>query len=172
MVVALIAVMLILIGLPLAAWWVGGRRFWGRLRPGAPRDPWGDLMREYRLTGGEMAEVSSALNRGRRLDDERLRRAAVAMAEASLRIGPQWRHGSRGQRLFVLLAIAWVAGLAVGVVLALSTSTIAQVPWFGILAAMVVVGGAVWQRRMARRAIELNSEPGSPGDECSDRQLP
>jgi hypothetical protein len=32
---AVIVVVAILLGLPLLAWWVGSRRVWSRLRPGA-----------------------------------------------------------------------------------------------------------------------------------------
>jgi hypothetical protein len=48
--VALIAVVVIALGLPLLAWWLGDRRFWSRLRPGAEPDPWADAMRQFGLT--------------------------------------------------------------------------------------------------------------------------
>lgn len=170
---AVLSILLILIALPLLAWWIGGRRFWGRLQPGAPRDPWGDLMREYRLTGGEMAQVSSAVAGGRRLEDERLRRAAVAMAQASLRVGPQWRGGSRAQRLFFLLVIVWLALLLVSVVLAVLGSNLSDFPWWNILTVLAVVGVPVWQRHKARQAIEWNSAPvPSGGDETTGRATP
>jgi hypothetical protein len=154
---AVLTILVILIGLPLLAWWIGGRRFWGRLRPGAPRDPWGDLMREYRLTGGEMASVSSAVAGGRRLDDERLRRAAVAMAQASLRVGPQWRGGSRAQRLFFLLVTVWLGLLLASVGLAVWESDLSHFPWWNILTVLAVAGSPVWQRHKARQALESNS---------------
>lgn len=165
MALAVLTILLILIGLPLLAWWIGGRRFWGRLRPGAPRDPWGDLMREHRLTGGEMAQVSSAVAGGRRLDDERLRRAAVEMAQSSLRVGPQWRGGSRAQRLFFLLIIVWLALLLASVVLAVLDSDLSHFPWWNILTVLAVVGIPLWQRHKARQAIESNSAPAPSGGE-------
>ena len=118
-------------------------------------------MREHHLTGGEMAQVSSAVAGGRRLDDERLRRAAVAMAQATLRLGPQWRGGSRAQRLFFAFVVVWLALLIVNVVLAVLAGHLSGVPWFGLLTAVFVIGTPSWQRRKARQAIELNSGPAS-----------
>lgn len=68
---ALITVVAILLGLPLLAWWLGGRRFWARLRPGAEPHPWGDAMRRLGLTPREAAQVESAVAWGRRLVDSR-----------------------------------------------------------------------------------------------------
>jgi hypothetical protein len=114
-------------------------------------------MREYRLSGGEMAQVSSAVAGGHRLDDERLRSAAVAMAQASLRVGPQWRGGSRTQRLFFLLVTVWLALLLVSAVLAVLESSLSHFPWWNIVTVLAVVGIPVWQRRKAHQAIESNS---------------
>ncbi len=81
MVSGVIVVGAILLGLPLLAWWLGNRRFWSRLRPGAEPDPRGDAMRRFGLTPQEAALVESAVTWGSRLEDERLRPAAVAWAE-------------------------------------------------------------------------------------------
>jgi hypothetical protein len=79
-----VSIAVLVIGVPLLVWWVGGRRFWGRLRPGADPDPWGDRMRRFGLTPGEAAQVESAVAWGVELHDDRLRRAAVTLAAGVL----------------------------------------------------------------------------------------
>jgi hypothetical protein len=116
-----------------------------------------------RLLDEVRADVSSAVAGGRRLDDDRLRRAAVAMGKATLsQLGPRWREGTRAQRVALLLAVLWLMLLVIGVVLALATSDLSQVPRFGLVAAVAVIRVPVWQRRKVRQAIELNSAPAIP----------
>ena len=57
---ALVVILVILVGLPLVPWWIGGRRFWGRLRPGSEPDPWGDLVGRHSLFAAEAALVRGA----------------------------------------------------------------------------------------------------------------
>lgn len=158
--VGVLMVLLLLGGLPLLAWWLGGRKFWGRLTPGSGPDPWGDLVRRHRLSALEQTRVGSAVNRGQQLDDERLRRAAVDLAEQGLaQLGLRWAGGSRLQRVLLLLAIVWFVLLVSGVVFALTTGDLSDVPWLGIMTIVAVVGAPLWQRRNLRRAIELNGGP-------------
>jgi hypothetical protein len=82
-----VSIAVLVMGVPLLVWWVGGRLFWGRLRPGADPDPWGDRMRRFGLTPGEAAQVESAVAWGVELHDDRLRRAAVTLAEEQLEDG-------------------------------------------------------------------------------------
>ena len=77
---ALVVILVIAVGLPLVAWWIGGRRFWGGLRPGSETDPWGDLVRRHSLSAAEVARVATAVPRGRPLADPRLRPAAAELA--------------------------------------------------------------------------------------------
>lgn len=94
---AVIAVLTILLGLPLMAWWVSRRRVWSRLQAGADPDPWGDAMRRCGLTPGERAQVESAVTWGRRLDDERLRRAAVEWSRQLIEQAEARRRPTRDQ---------------------------------------------------------------------------
>jgi hypothetical protein len=157
---AIASVLLILVGLPLVAWWLGGRRFWSRLQPGRGADPWGDFVRRHRLSAAEQFQVQQAVGRGRALEDDRLRRAVVDLAEVtSAQLRLSWTGGSRAQRVLLLLALLWVVLLVTNVVAALASSGFSDVPWFGIVSIVAVVGTPLWQRRTLRRAIELNREP-------------
>jgi hypothetical protein len=155
---AVVSIVLLLVGLPLLAFWLGGRRFWSRLRPGRGADPWGDLVRTHGLDAGEAAAVNAAVARGRRLDDERLRRAAVAHARQALS-GLQWREATRGQRLLLVLVALWLLLQVAGVVVQLAAGEPEDVSW-GVVAvlAAAVVATLVFRRRL-RRAVELNSGP-------------
>ena len=75
---------MIAVGLPLLAWWVAGRPYWSRLRPGAEPDPGRDLVRRHGLSAGEAARIAADVPRGLRLPDPRLRRAAVDRARELL----------------------------------------------------------------------------------------
>jgi hypothetical protein len=168
---ALITVLLILVGLPLLAWWIGGRSVWGRLKPGRGPDPWGDFVRRHRLTPAEQTQVSSAVNRGRPLDGERLRAAAVDLARESLtQLDVGGRGGSRAQRIVFLLAVVWFVGLVANVVFALVTGGLSDVPWAGVLTIVAVVVIPVVQRQKMQRAIRVNSGP--PAEPGSDRPRP
>lgn len=166
MALAIGSIVFLLVGLPLLAWWVGGRHFWGRLQPGAEADSWGDYVRRHRLTAAEQIRIKSAVSRGQALDDERLRLAAVDLAEQTrdqLRL--TWRSGSRLHRVVVLLAVVWFVLLVARVVAALVSAVASGgpgVPWLGIVSIAAIVGVPLVQRRNLRRTIERNSGPPSP----------
>ncbi|MGY5883185.1 hypothetical protein [Modestobacter lacusdianchii] len=157
-----VIIVLILVGLPLLAWWVGGRRFWNRLTPGRGPDPWGDFVRSHRLSTSEAMKVQNAVSKGTALDDERLRRAAVDLAGATLGQLQLWpENGTRAQRVMTLLFVVWTVLLVAGAVFALAFGGLSDVPWFGLLPAVVAFVSPIWMRRTTRRAIELNSGPPS-----------
>jgi hypothetical protein len=159
---ALIVVVVIALGLPLLAWWVGGRRFWARLRPRAVPDPWGDAMRRFRLLPAETAQVESAVNWGRRLDNARLRQAAAAWAQQRIdqdrvrfRIQSPWAR--------VALLVAWLAALA-GALTWLTMSR-GSFPWDTVVWWVLWSAGLAWLARGPRRALRLNAEPASDGEQ-------
>ena len=160
---AIVSVLLLLIGLPLLAWWLGGRRFWTRLQPGRGTDPWGDFVRRHRLSSAEQFRVQQAVSRGTALEGDRLRRAAVDLAEeTSAQLRLSWADGSRVQRVFLLLAVVWFVLLVANTVFALARGGLSDVPWLGVVTVAAVVGSSLWQRRRLRRAIELNRDAAGP----------
>ena len=161
LIAALIAVVTVLLGLPLLAWWLGGRSFWSRLRPGAEPDPWGDAMRRFGLTPSEAAQVESAVNWGRRLDGARLRRAAVAWAQQRIdQEGARRRIHSPWSRVIALVALLFLLSGA----LALMTAVSEGFPWGTLLWWVPWMVGEAWFARGPRRAVRRNSEPSSDGD--------
>ncbi|MGY1689161.1 hypothetical protein [Geodermatophilus sp. SYSU D01105] len=158
---AIMVVVAILLGLPLLAWWLGNRRFWSRLRPGAERDPWGDAMRRFGLTPQDAARVESAVTWGRRMDDERLRRAAVAwardlieQAEARRRIRSPWGR--------VAVLLGWAGVVAAG--LYWVTVREGGVPWDAVAWWLFWPAVFAWLVGGPRRAIRVNSDSRSPDD--------
>jgi hypothetical protein len=163
---AIIVVVAILLGLPLLAWWSGNRRFWSRLRPGADPDPWGDAMRRFGLTPQETAQVESAVTWRRRLDDERLRQAAVLWAqqlieqtEARRRIRSSW-----GRAAVLLGAVAVLAAAMYWV-----SVRHGEFPWNTVVWWVIWPAVLAWLARGPRRAIRVNSEPGSGDDGTTAR---
>ncbi len=144
-----------IVGLPLLASWPGGRRFWSRLRPGRGPDPWGDLVRGHGLTAGEAARVRTAVSRGQRLDDGRLRRAAADLAGSALS-GLRWRGSGRGRRVLLVLVGLW---LLLQVLTALVRGGPGDVPWVTVVVLLGGVVAVVVLRRRLRRALELNGGP-------------
>lgn len=159
MTAALITVLLILVGLPLLAWWIGGRSVWGRLKPGRGADPYGDFVRRHRLTAAEQSRVESAVTRGRALDDERLRAAAVDLARESMVRLDVLGRGSRAQRIIFLLVVLWFVSLVANVVFALVSGGLSDVPWSGVVIIAVTVVAPLVQRRKMQQAIRANSGP-------------
>jgi hypothetical protein len=157
-VTAALAIVLILVGLPLLAWWVGRRRFWSRLRPGAEPDPWGDVVRTHRLSASEAPRVAHAVPRGAALDEPRLRAAAVDWARRLIEQETIRWPTSRTGRVFAGAAVVWllcVIGLLLHRVL---TGRPEDVNWTTVI---IYAGVLLWfrrRRRLLRRAVELNQD--------------
>jgi hypothetical protein len=146
----------IAVGLPLAAWWLGGRRFWGRLRPGQVKDPVGHLMREHGLAGAEAAQVMTAVGKGERLDDPRMRRAAVDLAKLRLEaFRNPLMDTPRRRRIVTGSFVVLLAGLVVLIGLDVAEGDF-DFP-FGLVGVVAVLFSMHRQRRMLERAIVENS---------------
>ena len=158
MTVAWVALVLLLVGLPLAAWWLGGRRFWGRLRPGSEPDPYRELVRRHGLSPTEAAQVEGAVTWGRELQDPRLRAAVVDWAQ-SLQADARERSARHPWvrrvvvPLLAVLALVALAGLVHDVVTE-GWSALTDRVW-----TLVWVLALAWALPRPRRAIRLNSSP-------------
>jgi hypothetical protein len=112
-------------------------------------------MRAHRRTAGEAAQVGAAVSRGRRLDDERLRAAAVDHARRSL-ADLQWRTATRVRRVVLVLPALWLVLQVAGVVVTLVTGDLDDVPWSTVVALTGGAAAVVVLRRRMRRAPELD----------------
>jgi hypothetical protein len=158
-VTSLLVLLLIVAGLPLLVRWLGRQRFWTGLRARIDADPAAELLRRHGLAGREAAAVTTAVERGRELDDPALRRAAVDLARLSLaRDEPRGRPPSTGSRVVVLLVAGWATLVVAEGVFSLAFGRIGDVPWFTLFGAALVVSSPVRRGMRLRRAILLNAD--------------
>jgi hypothetical protein len=158
---AWVIIALLVLGVPLLAWWIGGRRFWGRLEVRGGQDPASAILRRYGLTGGQASTVSTAVMRGRALDEPRQCAAAVELAQLMLdQLFPTWEHASTGRRAVRILAWLWVLTAVVGFAHVAVSDGLGDVNWFTVVLVMAGVVTPFVQRRRLRRTIELNSAAG------------
>ncbi len=155
---AMATILLILIGLPLVAWWLGGRSFWSRAQAGTQRDLYREIVRRHGLRPAETPEVESAVTWGRRLDDPRLRAAAVDWATSSRdEMAEYRRRNPLARRLMIGLLFLWVVlvvGRALAAVVEGRWGAVAwQLVWLTALVAPVALFS--WR---TRRAVELNRD--------------
>jgi hypothetical protein len=154
---AWIAIAVIGLGLPLGAWWVGGRPLWARSDQRARRaqEAHREWIARHGLTSGERAEVQRAIQRGAVLEDERLRAAAVEAARTQL--GAWGARGDVAQRVWLVLGVLWIGA---AVVLIVVTAVTGDWSWNFLVVVVNFAAVSVPQmilRRNLRRAIALNS---------------
>jgi hypothetical protein len=151
--------LLILVGLPLLVWQLGRQGTWSRVRTRLDADPATQLLRRHGLAGREAAAVTTAVERGRQLEDPALRRAAVDLARLSLaRDEPRRQRASTGQRVVVGLVAVWASLVVADAVFALAFGRFGDVNWFPLVGAALVVSSPVRRGLRLHRAIELNAD--------------
>jgi hypothetical protein len=151
-----LTIVLLVVGLPLLAWWLGSRRFWDRLRGRTPEnDPWGDWVRRHGLTTGQAVQVSRGVPRGEELDDPRLRAAAVDWAQVLLR--PARPSTPIARRLLVGALITYAVLLGSFLTYRAVTGHPEDVNWVAVVAWSAFGIWALRRRRNIRRSLDLNS---------------
>jgi hypothetical protein len=160
--VAIAVVVLLLVGVPLFAWWVGGRRFWTRLKPGPDPCLPRALIREHGLSPDEVLEVERAVTWGKELQDARLRAAVVDWAQRYQAAVLEQRASRSALHDWGLIAfLLWGAAVLAYVVFAVARGRWGDVNWF-TAAYWVAIGVLGWRRRTGpARAIERNCGPPS-----------
>lgn len=162
-VTAVITIALLLVGLPLLAWWLGSRRFWARRDERGLRqvDLRQEMRRRHGLSSADATLVEDAVNGGRELDDERLRAVTVEWAGQALE-AMRGRGGLPGgvRGFLVVFGCLYVV---VGVALVVFDVVMGNgVPWSSVLVALnglLGAAGPLLTRRTLQRAIERNSGP-------------
>jgi hypothetical protein len=151
--------LLIVVGLPLLVWQLGRRGAWSGLRSRLDADPATQLLRRHGLAGRDAAAVTTAVERGRQLEDPALRRAAVDLARLSLaRDEPRRRPSSAGQRVVVVLVAVWGSLVVADAVFSLAFGRFGDVNWLTLVGAALVVSSPVRRGLRLHRAIELNAD--------------
>jgi hypothetical protein len=158
----LIAVVVLAVGVPIAAVWVGRRPFWAAHRARTDGDPWPAILREHSLTAEETHRVARAVQWGNRLPEERLRRAVADWALrdlAHLRGAP-----SPLRRRATVAAVAAALLVAAAATLRLATGHGTRVDGGALaIAGGLLVGLAVlgpYQRWWLGRVIRRNEPAG------------
>jgi hypothetical protein len=142
----------LLVGLPLVAV-LGARRLPPPRRRATRPDPLYELARHHRLQGSELLRVQDAVAKGRRVDDVRLRPAAVEYAHLVLRSQRSRWPAALQRRSWRYAALAAYLGL-VAVVVVVAPGAIG-----GFVGPIALPFLRADQRRKARLALAANSDP-------------
>lgn len=162
MTAAWIAIGVIGLGLPLGAWWVGGRPVWARsdVRARRAQEAHREWIARHALSSAEIAEVQNAIVRGAALEEPRLSAAAVEAARTQLRA---WGgQNNVVQRVWFVLGVLWIGA---GVLLVVVSTVTGDWSWHYVLFAVNFAAVALPQmllRRNLRRAIAVNSRSSAP----------
>lgn len=153
-----VIIVLILVGLPLLAWWLGGRDFWSRPRPGVDEDLHRTIVLRHGLRPAEIPQVEGALTWGRQLTEPRLRAAVVDWGrEMQRQAAERQAHRSRAGRVALGLLFLWLVLLLIGAVAA-----VVEQRWGDLVRGLFFVAALVLPplvfRRNLRRAVERNQD--------------
>lgn len=159
MTVAFVTIAVLLVGLPALAWWVSGRAFWGRLRPGRDDDPYGDMVRKHHLSTAGIVRVESAMRTGTRLESPSERVAVVDWARTILDQRAARPNRTPRRRALARVVIgAWVLLVLWLTVVVVVERRWGDIPWTALFGGVFIAGAAWVQGRALRRAIAANSD--------------
>ena len=167
MTAAWVTVGLLVLGVPLLAFWLGGRRVWARIEARGASDPAAEIMRRHGLSTREAGDVVSAVTRGEALADPGQRAAAVELAELTLRnLYPRWQDVSVTRRVFRALGAVWFVIVIAGLVFAVAFGRLGDVNWVPVPLILWSLIAPLWQIWKLRKAVAVNSGP-APSDEST-----
>ena len=153
-----VTIVLILVGLPLLAWWVGSRAYWFRLRPRAHPDAWRELVLRHRLSAADAPRVAYAVPRGLPLEEPPLRAAAVDWAERVIEQETfRWPASRRGRIVAAFVGL-WVLGNVGFLLYLVLRGRPGDVNWSTLV---LYAGLVLWwrrRRRLLRQAVERNQD--------------
>lgn len=156
-----VTVLVIAVGLPLLAWWVGSRPRWSREHAATmdAQAAQSALVRRHELSRDERAIVEKAATWGTAVPDTRLRSAVVEWAQLA-----QDAEASRPplRSWLVLLVVGWGTVLAAVVVFAVVGDDWGGVNWSSLLQWAAFAWFVHLRRRGPARAIARNSTPVTP----------
>jgi hypothetical protein len=153
-----ISIVLILAGLPLLAWWLGGRSFWSRAERRGQPDVFGEMVRRHGLRPGEIPTVEGAVTWGRRLEEPRLRAAVVDWATTMRRQqAERRRRNPRARRVVIALLFLWLLAIVLRVAHAAFEGRWGDVAWGLAWLGLLVAPQFAFPWRL-RRAVELNRD--------------
>jgi hypothetical protein len=157
-VAAVISIVLVLAGLPLFAWWLGGRSFWSRAERRGQPDVLGDMVRRHGLRPGEIPTVEGAVTWGRRLEEPRLRAAVVDWATAIRTAqAERRRRNPLARRVVLALLFVWLLAVVLRAGHAAFEGRWGDLAWGALWLAVLVVPQLAFPWRL-RRAVELNRD--------------
>jgi len=163
--IAWAAIALFVIALPLAAWWLGGRRFWLRRDAAAGREAQlarlgQEMVQRHGLTSTEADQVRRAATWGRALAEPRLRTATVAWARRLVEMDERRRAERPQLRTSLVVVVAlWAALVLARIVFAVATGRWGDVNW-GTVVVYTLFAAQGWRRLTGpQRAIQRNSSP-------------
>ena len=136
--------------LPLAAFLVGGRRFWASVGTETPAG----LLERHGLQTGDTLGVQRAMARGRRAEDDRLRPAVVEWARTTLDAAAEQERRHPRRRLVELgLTVLGGVALVFAVLLALSDGGAGAGFWLVVVLSLGLIVNLVVLPRLVRRNL-------------------
>ena len=136
---------------PLAAFFVGGRRFWASVGTEAPPG----LLERHGLEAGDTLAVQRAMARGRRAEEPRLRPAVVDWARTTLAaVDEQERLHARRKVIATGLTLLGAGALVAAVVLALTDGGAGGGFWLVVVVSAGLIVNLLVLPRLLRRNLD------------------